>query len=464
MSSISFSGLASGIDTDALIKASADSSRLALVPLETKIDANAKETSALEEFNTKLLALSDQLTKFMTLSGGAISKSATSSDSDSVSVVAGTNAKIGTMSVTVSQLARSGVFSFNDRFTEADTPLTAASGSVTITVGSGASQKTISADVDATTTLSGLAEKLNSAAGDHVSVSVVNAGTEDAPSYMLLVSGTQTGAVKGELQVTADDSLIAAGLFASGLLEQARDAVFSVSGIGEVTRSSNQVSDLLPGVSLSFNRAGGAPVSVSIANNAKDTAEQFGNLLNAFNELVGFQKENSTITRAEADGKVTNIYGDLAHIRLDDQAVQAIKTAIAEGSVSVDDGVLTAAELGLSTERDGTYKFDSEKFESTLAKNPSAASSLLQAIADKLGGAGGAISEYTRYNGQIDTAITANKAEVESMNVRIDRVEQSIVARSESLKKLYAAFEANMGKLTSNSNALTALLASLSNN
>ena len=50
MASISFSGLASGIDADAIIKSTTETKKLQLIPLQNTVAFNDQESEGLEEF------------------------------------------------------------------------------------------------------------------------------------------------------------------------------------------------------------------------------------------------------------------------------------------------------------------------------------------------------------------------------------------------------------------------------
>ncbi|MCB0358641.1 MAG: hypothetical protein KDD44_03370, partial [Bdellovibrionales bacterium] len=164
MPTVSFSGIASGIDGDAVIKALTDAKAVQKLPLENKRQAAEDESDGIEELQTKLLAFRDTLNDFLTLSGGAIIKSATSSDDDAVSVSASNNAPTSATTITsVSQLAKAATLSFDDRFSSATDPLVPALGgstTISITLGTGASAQTYDVDISATTTLAELASDI----------------------------------------------------------------------------------------------------------------------------------------------------------------------------------------------------------------------------------------------------------------------------------------------------------------
>lgn len=462
MPTISFSGLASGIDSDAIIKAMTDAKRLAATPLENKVEINKQETTALEEFNTKLLTLSDSVKDFLTLAGGSLSKTVRSSNSDAITATASSGAALLTSTITVEQLARPATVSFDDRFssnTDPIAPTLSGPTDLTFTIGQGSNLKTITVAVDETTTLSDLAEKLNQEGAGLLQASVINVGTETTPSYTLYLGGLASGEDAGLLSVQPSSELATAGLFQSYSLQQAQNSVFTVSGVGQITRQTNQVSDILPGISLDLKQVTNAPVSLSVNYNAEKTAEKVRALVEAMNEVIKYSRDNSTIERVDGESGPKNQYGTLARTRIDEQAVQSVKEAISNPIVRDDAKVRVLADLGITTQRDGTLGFDEKIFTEALGKDPAAANEILSNAADKLGSASGVISGFTKYQGQIDIALSSNEKENESVQDRLDRIEQSIARQTESLRLLFANLESTIGRLNSQSSAISQILA-----
>lgn len=463
MAGISFSGLASGIDSEAIIKATIEARRIAAVPIENSKESNTQETDALEEFRTKLVSLSDSLKEFMTAYGGAISKNGQSSNTDAVSVSVGSNAPLSSTSVTVKQVARSATLSFDDRFSSVETPIApslSGTGQIQFTVGLGDAQKTVSVDVTSATSLAELATDITNAGDGLVRASVVNAGTDTSPSYVLLVNGVNIGSEKGTLSAVVSPELTSAGVFNSSQLEQAQDAIFTVSGIGEVVRSSNTVGDVIQGVTLELKQASALPIVVSIQNNYEDTADRIEEFVTKLNETLTFSRDNSLIERQEdEDGNVSNVYSNLAKTRVDDQAIRAIQNAISDTRSSQDTtSVRVFADLGLTISRDGTYSFNRAKFLTAAAKDPTATQEVLSKFSDSVASVNGVIGTYTKYQGQLDIAVNANTKENERLTEKLDRLDRLLEQQKAAMKKMFMNFEMRISDLNASSNALTSIL------
>ena len=77
---INFSGLASGIDSEALIEAISEAARARYATQEQKVADLTNTNDALEELTTKAENVRDLLQKFREINGGGLVKEATSTD------------------------------------------------------------------------------------------------------------------------------------------------------------------------------------------------------------------------------------------------------------------------------------------------------------------------------------------------------------------------------------------------
>lgn len=465
MPAIQFSGLASGIDSKAIIDTLMESAAVSKVPHQNKIAENKIEDEALAELNTKLLGLSGSLADFLTLSGGSVSKKAVSSDSNILTASVSNSANSGSLSVVVNNLAQAATLSFDDRYASTDALVAGgltSDGTITFTVGQGADQKTYDIPVTSTTTVSELASKITEVGGERLQASVVNAGTASAPQYLLLVNGNETGLDKGQLNISVSQNIIDQGTLASNTLEQAENAQIFVSGIGNITRSSNTISDILPGLSFELKSESPVPVVLTVSQDADKTADKLAKIIESLNQVVTYSNANSAVTRNEAGKNVSNTYGSLAKIGVDESVVNQIRDALGAARGLDGSSVQIFADLGVTTQRDGTYKFDADKFKAALKSSPGSVEKLLTGFADTVGSTNGVVYEYTKFQGQIDIAKDANDEDDKRANEAIDRIQASIDKQREALTLMYANLESTIGKLNSGASQLLSALGSTS--
>jgi flagellar capping protein FliD len=107
---ISFSGLASGIDTNSIIEQTLEASRIPITRLENKTQVLAVQREAYRDVNTQLLALQDEALD-LRLESTFLTRSASSSDESSVAATAGFASVKTTHRLEVSQLAQEAIAS-----------------------------------------------------------------------------------------------------------------------------------------------------------------------------------------------------------------------------------------------------------------------------------------------------------------------------------------------------------------
>jgi flagellar hook-associated protein 2 len=467
MPAITFSGLASGIDADAVIEALTDAKRVQQLPLEAKINQAEAESEAFDAINTTMLSLQSSLNDFLTLSGGAIVKKATSSNSDIVTATASTNAPTSSTTISsVDQLAKSATFTFDDRFTAVDEPLAqnlAAPASIDVTVGTGDSALLISVDVDDETTLADVATDINEQAEGKVVASIINVGTAADPQYTLLLNTQTTGLDTGTLSVSVDPAITNEGVFGGYQIEQAQDAVFTIAGLGQISKSGNLVSGLIPGISFELKQETTQAASINVTNDAEATAIKMEEVIGHINELILFSQEGSEISvDTDTSGDSVNNYGILARTRTDENAIGELRTALTTSSSDIPTSAIQVfADLGITTERDGTIAFKIDTFQNAINNEAASVSQMLNKFADTVAATDGIVGNYTKFNGTIDLAQQSNDTEIKTLGEQIARIDKSIADMTERLRRTFTNLESRTAQLQSAGTALQSVIAGL---
>ena len=469
MGTISFSGLASGIDSASLIDALIEAREKQNESRKAEVEHLGQENDALEELNTKMLKLSSLVDRFRTVNAGGVLKRATSSDSTVATAVVGSSAISTTYNITVGTLAKNATASLEDtaggeNYTGSTDLMTEAGAgpySITLDVGLGGDLVSSVFNITGTTTLQDFVDAVNSDAtlSGRIAASIVNAGTTSSADYRVVLSSTYTGTSKGNLAVTIDAGLTDVALN-GGTVSQATDASFTVDGLGTITRSSNVVSDLFTGMTLNLLKTG-ASTTISVGSDADGTGDLINQIAKQYNDIVEYVNENDLVTqdRNSRDGEIT--YGSLAKTKVDNNFLTDFREQLLEASSSSGTYVLSFADMGLSTNRDGTVTLDLEEFISKVGTDPTGAGEVLTSFADAVGGTLGTIYQYTKYAGNIDTAQDANNEEVENLQEKIAQVERGSDKVRESLERTFARLEQVTAKLQSDQSALSGILAGL---
>lgn len=369
-------GGGSGIDTKALVTdlvaAQFDTKAKALTAREEKLTA---QISSLGQLKSGLNGFATALSSL--ISGGTLSTQPVSGDTSLFTARAATGASIGTLSreIEVRRLAAgqslssaaiaggptaaTGTGALVIRF---GTPAIASDGTVTgFTDKAGAAPVRIEVG-PGQNSLVGLAAAIN-ASGSGLSASVVG----DGQSARLSVRGP-TGAVNG-FTITAEEGDVpglsrfdyrpGAQSMTSG--RAASDAVVALDGI-EQTRPTNSITDLVEGVVIDLVKAeAGRTVSLSSSRPTAAIGTAVSDFVAAFNEL-------RTIIRTETDPVTGALGGDSAARALSRQLGGLTSTPLVSGVAA--DAPKTLAEIGVSTNRDGSLAVDSAKLNAAIAKWP----------------------------------------------------------------------------------------------
>lgn len=457
---ISFPGIGSGLDVDALLKSTYEQLTLRNTIYRRNVDTLKTENTGLEQLRSLLANISSTLDSARSSNGGISgSKATSSSNSDVLTAAAGSSAITGSFSVTVTSLASSATGSFDRNYSsENDFVISDPSqvGDVEFTVGSGADATTFSVAVDELTSVEDFVSDFNSQASGKATASLVNVGTEASPAYRIAFSSTNVGEEKGSISVSSSNAaLMDASALAGTTLSQASNAVFQVSGIsGTIERSSNTVSDVVSGVTLRLSGIGTA--AVTVRDDVDAGAERLESFASEFNKLVEFLNTEDSITSVVEDGERSNIYGDLARTNVDDASLSTLRSAISSARSS--DGSLSLAAIGISTDRDGTVTFDRDKFDAAFNSNPSGVNEVITSLADKIAGVQGSLHQFTGFGLQIDQEISSNESEISRLEETIATVERNAKTREEGIRAQFTNLDKLFAKFESASSFISSLL------
>lgn len=474
-SGVTFGGLASGIDSAGIIQALLGQQRnTRITPLENQIEKYTDTNTSLSKLSELLRGLSTAADKFRTVNGGGIAKAAVSSDETILTASANAAATPGSYSVNVTQLARNGTTSLRSSlgsYSSSDSAINpniddgtgALERTISITTGTGGEAESVAVELTSTTTLSQFVESFNSQS-EKANAAVVNVGTSTSPDYRVVITSKNTGIEKGQISVSVGAGITDPdgnpvtddGAFDNNALSQALNAEFSVSGItGSVTRSTNSVTDLFAGVTFQLQAVGTAVVSINA--DASSSSAQVQDFVSAYNDLVNYINENdAVVNEGDSSGQSENIFNPLANTSVDESILGSLRESF-RGLTST--GTYGSfAELGLSTQRDGTLKFDAAAFTAAVEADPTSVASLTESLGNNLAGVDGKIAQFTRFGGILDKTINSNKGEITNLNDRIANVEKNLLSYEASLNQQYSRFEALIGKLNSQQNALSSLI------
>jgi flagellar hook-associated protein 2 len=373
---INFTGLGNGTDFNQLIAKLVAVEQTRVTKLQSWRKTWTEKQEALNELNTALLTLKSALESIDTI-GEFLTKASSVTNSAVLSVTTGAAADDGNHTVNVVQLAKSKSMVTTTGYSSADVDINASSASVDFNyVYQGT---TYSVEVGADCTLSELADIINNDPNNAgVKASVVN----DGSSYYLQLRGTDTGAAS-TLTIASNSQL--AGFSSSDFetVSSNCDALLQVDGwptSSYISRSSNTVSDVIDGLTLTFLTEGQTTITTSTDTDAvKANIQSFVESMNTVRTLI--QDLTDVDTSTETGSILTGNYG----VQLVDSRLKSVIASVGVGFDYNDDLYSVLSQLGIKTDTEdgsateGLLIIDDDILDARLASNAAAVAKLFAA-------------------------------------------------------------------------------------
>ena len=300
----------------------------------------------------------------------------------------------------------------------------------------------------ATTSVAGLAAEIAKTGGP-ATASAVDTGSGATPTQIVLSSGT-TGK-DGELSIAAHG---VSGFASTTTLTAAQNAVLKVGDPATaltVEKSSNTITDLLPGVTLNLVKADSATdVTVTVRKDDDAVVKQVKSLSEQLNAVLGWITTNSKYDVASRKGGP--MVGDGGVRALASQVRDAVQTTVSDGPYR------TAVSVGLSANKTGTYDLDETKLREALKNDPEAVAKLVSAVADAVAKVA---KSATEENGVVKTGQASTEARSKDLQSRIDAWDVRLLAIKKRYDRQFAALDTAMSRMNSQSSWLAGQIKSL---
>jgi flagellar hook-associated protein 2 len=368
----------SGIDWNALIQAQVSAKLAAATSVETKITNNEAKVSAYQNLQTLLSTLATGSDPLASGDSGSFSSSIFSARTanitpngnisvNSVSMTLNNGAPVGNYTLQVNQLAQAqkiagaSVASETDALDFAGTFSVGLAGgtSANITVNAGMSLQDVVANINAQTSTT------------NVQASIVQVSSSQ---YELVMAGTQDGSNIVTSSVSGDDVMNKLGVTdGSGnftdQIQKAQPAIITLDGIS-ITRNSNDIGDVLDGVTVHLIQASPADTSLNIdvetdTSQIETALQTFVTDYNAVRDFVTSQQATASDGTASSD---TILFGDVTMNDVMTQLQSAMNTTV--NGMSLND-------LGLSFSSTNDLQLNTSTLEAAMTSNLQGVESLL---------------------------------------------------------------------------------------
>lgn len=371
MSTITFGGLNSGLDTDTIIESLVGVKEQQLItPLQTRVSNITTRQTALSGFQTLLSNLKSAASSLKTAAITGRTASSASATKLSIDSTAST-AVAGTYDVTITTIATNDRVYFDG---EADTSTTTF-GTGTVSITSNSITKEVVID-STNNTLQGIVDAINATSGMDVTASIVNDG--GANPYRLVLTSKSTGTTSN---ITENLSTTLSGLAVDAATTASNNAVNASITVNSLTisKSTNTFSDAIPGVTFTVkDKETTTPIKVTVTDDYSSTTSSINTFVSAYNTLASaydaqfaYNSDTESVgilgadyTLHSTETKIKNIIFDI----YDDLSLNTYDSLNA---------------IGITVDKTGTMSVDSTKLNTALTNNSTEVKKLFQGTTDK---------------------------------------------------------------------------------
>jgi flagellar hook-associated protein 2 len=452
MTSINFTGLASGLDTDMIIKSLMEIERQPLTRLEEDKQVYQTRLYAFKTYHDKLTALNTAVGALFLSSSFRESKvSLSSEDYISASV---NNAQSGTYKVTVEQLAQvQKSVSENKYISRTDKVF--GTGGLTLTVGG--INHTISINEN-NNSLDGIINAINEGNNIHgISASVIDNGNKGGNRYYLALSGGDSS-----MEYTLESGLSGGSeTLSTEVMQNAQPAIAYIDGI-RINGKNNTIENAIKGVTLTLesvspdNDSGQlTPTTIMISLNKDLVTEKIENFVTAYNDIIAFIAGQATEVEPAAGILAGDSMVNMARRRLQNMLGTQVEGA---------DTYTALAQLGLSTNKDGKISLDKNNLTKAVEDN-------FDDVVKLMAGDDGIFKQYRSYLNNLLSSKTGLYVErqknIHKITDRIDkdieRIESRLAKREQMLLKRFSAMESLVSSLNAQGEYIKQQMDMLSN-
>jgi flagellar hook-associated protein 2 len=423
-----------------------------VTPIELSITHEEDKKNALELIDTYMTNLADSVDELNSHTLYAERDAAVVGTSVEVSADGNTDIQDFTLDVSVlatKQIEESGAFTSNEELI--------ANGAGTMKLNVDGLDFAI--DYDETTTLTDLKNLINDVAGDKVDATIVQISSGE---FRLFVSSVDTGTTQNitmsdtstdpaaqlkDTRLTTDMAVIQAGV----------DAEFTFNGQA-ITRTSNDVSDLIAGLDITLKELGSSSVSVTQDRDA--LMSKFDSFVTHYNAaMVELDKMTLVSTESEERGIFSS-----------ESTIKSMKRDLENMFSSVGGGVGSIQDYGFDVDKEGVMTLDKTVLNDALdddATNVEAffaggdfdnGDGTTTAVEGAFVEMNTTVESYTKYNATLDMFATSITDNISTLEDRLEVAIERLDSKYEIMAKQWAAYDILINSFNSTSAMFTEMV------
>lgn len=448
-------GLISGLDTDAIIKQLMDVAKQPIKELESDKSDYQAQLTAWKQFNGVIVSLLSK-TNLMSRESSFASKTVSLSEEDYMSATATPDADMGIYSLRVVQLAKTNQLA-SDAYGDKDYT-TYGTGTLSITVGTdNPDTKTIDIGED-NQTLEGIATSINNS-GAGVTATVIDTGDPTTP-YKLIITSKTSGS-DGSISFTNNLSG-GTGTLNLSTLQAAQDSKIYLGDEDshiELTRSSNTVTDVIPGVTMNLTKISSEYFEMRVSTDTEASTNLVNGFIDSYNTAVDFF--TNQFWYDATTGKQGTLAGDSTLMTTQNQMEKILF------GPSANTGVYSyLTQIGVNADSTGKLAItEMSKFNEAVQQKPE---SIYQLFNNETGGISVKLGTYlddllATPAGAVSSAQDFTQEQIDALDETIKYKNEYLILVEDRYRTQFLDMEAALGLMRNQMSTLTASLSSLAN-
>jgi flagellar hook-associated protein 2 len=241
--------------------------------------------------------------------------------------------------------------------------------------------------------------------------------------------------------------------------QAADNAEFTVNGLA-ITRSSNTVTDVVTGLSMTLTKTGST--SLAVAKNNTDVVTVANAFVTAYNDVV---QQNKSLTAFDSTNKTSALLTGDATVRSIQNGLGQMMQSSVKGLAG---GITSLADVGIELQRDGTLTLNSAKLTAALNDSSKDVAGLFsQTTAGNQGVAvkfNNWLNQTLATKGLIGSRIDSFASTISSFEDKRNSIQARLVTIEARYRKQFSALDSLVSSMSQTSTFLEQQLANLPSN
>lgn len=457
LSTIRLGGMASSLDTEAVIKVMMQYKQQTIDRTQERVDSESELYGIWNEVDTGVSMLKVNTANLTSYTNWQ-QKALESGDSSIVTGTVGSysGAEVGSYKLVVSQLAQAHRYN-----SDAQTSTTSELGWTGVFSVNG---QEIS--VEATDTLTTIKDKINAKAAD-----MTGAGVK---AYLLgnkLVMESKSTGIGNDItlsNVSGDDVLTNLGIYNVGNEQTACNLEATINGISVSSTNNTKVSTFVPGVTLNFTDTG--TTNVNVKRDTDTIKSLINTFITSYNDVMSYMT-TVTSSNVKGDGASASstgmLQGDSVANAISDKS-RWIITQCNTNPSQMNQDFNTLQKIGIWTtgQENQLSLVDEQKLDDALANNFDDVMNLFRGYGDANGNGQGILRQYETYldgltdpiNGSITLREETLSSSMDDLNAKINKMKVDLISYEAELWSHFASMETSVSSINSQGNYVLSTL------